>query len=246
MRRLFALFYGVVAYMLGLISILYAIGFVGNVAVPKTIDVGGEGAAWQEALLTDLLLIAIFAIPHSLMARKGFKRWWTRIVPEPIERSTYVLTAAVLFLALFWFWEPITQRVWHVEAPALRSTLFVVYFMGWGIVLLSTFLIDHFNLFGLAQVFGRWRERKAKDPEFQTPSLYKLVRHPLYFGLLLAFWATPDMTTGHLVFAIANTAYILIGIMFEERDLVSFYGDDYRDYRRRVPMVLPFRIGGSS
>lgn len=246
MRRLFTLFYGVLAYLLGLASILYAIGFIGDFAVLKSIDVGGEAAPGEQAFLKDLLLIAIFTIPHSIMARQGFKRWLTRIVPESIERSTYVMTAGVLFLTLFWFWEPITQQVWHVETLALRTLILVIYFTGWGIVLLSTFQIDHFNLFGLAQVIGALRGRKAKDPEFQIPFLYKLVRHPLYLGLLLAFWATPDMTVGHLVFATVNTGYILIGIMFEERDLMSFYGDRYRNYRRKVPMVLPFRIGGGS
>jgi protein-S-isoprenylcysteine O-methyltransferase Ste14 len=246
MTRFLALLYGIVAYVIALGGLVYGIGFVANLAVPKSIDIGGAMLPWQTALAIDLVLLTIFANQHSIMARRGFKRWWTRIIPEPIERSTFVLAAALVLIALFWFWAPIPIVVWSVEAPALRALIMAVYFAGWGVLVLSTFLINHFNLFGLSQVFAAWRGRTTTDPSFRTPFLYKLVRHPIYLGFLMAFWAAPDMTVGHLVFAIATTGYIVIGILLEERDLVAIHGDTYRAYRRRVRMLLPLPVGRSA
>ncbi len=242
MNRFLILLYGVVAYALALGSIVYAVGFAGNLFVPKSIDVGGPSLPWQEALAIDVALLAIFAVQHSVMARQGFKQWLARFMPKPMERSTFVLAAALLLIALFWFWMPIPAPVWSVEAPAAQALILAIYFAGWGLVLLSTFLIDHFNLFGLSQVFAAWRGRTAADPAFRTPFLYRLVRHPIYLGFLLAFWAAPVMTVGHLVFAVATTGYILIGILLEERDLVAIHGDAYLSYRRRVRMLLPWPV----
>jgi protein-S-isoprenylcysteine O-methyltransferase Ste14 len=243
MKRFTTVLYGVVAYAIGMGSILYAVGFIANLAVPKSIDIGGASLPWQQALLINLALLTVFAIQHSAMARQGFKRWWTRIIPEPIERSTYVLAAGLALTLLFVYWAPMPAEVWSVETPALRAAIMATYFAGWGVLVLSTFLINHFNLFGLSQVFAAWRGRTASDPSFRTPFLYRLVRHPIYLGLLMAFWAAPDMTVGHLVFAAATTGYILIGIALEERDLVAIHGDTYRDYRRRVRMLLPLPVG---
>ncbi|HEX2115158.1 MAG TPA: isoprenylcysteine carboxylmethyltransferase family protein [Alphaproteobacteria bacterium] len=243
MTGLLTLLYGIVAYAIGLGSIVYAVGFTANLVVPKSIDIGGVALPWQEALLIDLVLLTVFALQHSVMARRGFKRWWTRVIPEPIERSTFVLAAGLVLIALFWFWAPIPTLVWSVDAPAARAAIMAVYFAGWGVLVLSTFLINHFNLFGLSQVFAAWRGRTAVDPSFRTPFLYKVVRHPIYLGLLMAFWAAPDMTVGHLVFSIATTGYILIGIALEERDLIAIHGDLYRSYRHRVRMLLPLPMG---
>jgi methanethiol S-methyltransferase len=245
MMRFIGLLYGLVAYAIGLGSIVYAVGFVANLAVPKSIDIGGTSLPWQQAVVVNLALLTAFALQHSVMARPGFKRWWTRIVPHPIERSTYVIAAGLVLIALFRYWEPIPALVWSVEEPALRTLLAAVYFAGYGVLVLSTFLIDHFNLFGLSQVFNAWRGRTTTETPFRTPFLYKLVRHPIYLGLLMAFWATPDMTVGHLLFSIATTGYILIGIALEERDLVALYGDTYRAYRQRVRMLLPVPVARS-
>jgi protein-S-isoprenylcysteine O-methyltransferase Ste14 len=242
MKGFVTLLYGVVAYAIGLGSIVYAVGFVANLGVPKSIDAGGPSLPWQQAVLIDLALLTVFAVQHSGMARRGFKRWWTRIIAAPAERSTFVLASGLVLTALFWYWAPMPALLWSVEAPAARTAIMAVYFGGWGVLVLSTFLINHFNLFGLSQVFAAWRGRDAVDPSFRTPFLYKLVRHPIYLGLLMAFWAAPDMTVGRLVFAIATTAYILIGIALEERDLVAIHGELYRDYRRRVRMLLPLPV----
>lgn len=239
MIRFVGLLYGAIAYAIGLGAIVYAIGFVANLVVPKSIDVGGATLPWQEAAIINLALLTAFAVQHSVMARQGFKRWWTRIVPAPIERSTYVLAAGLVLIALYWYWAPIPAIVWSVEEPTLRAALTVTYFAGYAVLVLSTFLIDHFNLFGLSQVFNAWRGRATPEAAFRTPLLYKLVRHPIYLGLLMAFWAAPDMTVGHLLFSLATTGYIMIGIALEERDLVAMYGDVYRDYRRRVRALLP-------
>ena len=239
MMRFIGLLYGVVAYTVGLGSIVYAIGFVANLVVPKSIDIGGTSLPWQQAIVINLALLTVFALQHSVMARPGFKRWWARIVPESVERSTYVLAAGLVLAALFRYWEPIPATVWSVEEPSVRVLLTVIYFAGYGVLVLSTFLIDHFNLFGLSQVFNAWRGRTTTEPSFRTPFLYKLVRHPIYLGLLMAFWAAPDMTVGHLLFSVATTGYILIGIALEERDLVAIHGDTYRNYRRRVRALLP-------
>jgi protein-S-isoprenylcysteine O-methyltransferase Ste14 len=243
MKRFLTVLYGVVAYAIGMGSILYAVGFVANLGVPKSIDIGGASLPWQQALLINLALLTVFAVQHSGMARRGFKRVWTRIIPAPVERSTFVLASGLALIALFWYWAPVPTAVWSVETPALRAAILATYFAGWGVLVLSTFLINHFNLFGLSQVFAAWRGREAVDPSFRTPFIYKLVRHPIYLGLLMAFWAAPDMSVGRLVFALATTGYILIGIALEERDLVAIHGDTYRDYRRRVRMLLPLPVG---
>ena len=237
--RTFIFLYGIASYAAFLVSILYAIGFVGNLWVPKSIDTGGAGPL-AEALIIDTLLLGMFAIQHSVMARPAFKSWWTRIIPHESERSTYVLVASLILLGLYWQWQPIPAQIWHVENGVARIVLMAVFWLGWGIVFLSTFLINHFNLFGLQQVFAALRQRDLPEAEFRTPGLYKLVRHPLMLGLLLAFWGTPEMSAGHLLFAAMTTGYILVALQFEERDLIKLFGMAYQEYRRRVPMLVPF------
>ena len=237
--RAFIFLYGIASYAAFIVAILYSIGFVGNLWVPKSIDTGAAGSP-AEALIIDALLLGIFAIQHSVMARPAFKRRWTRIIPHESERSTFVLLSSLLLLLIFWKWQPIATPIWHVENEAGRLALTGVFWLGWLIVFLSTFLINHFNLFGLQQVLAALRKRDLPDPEFRTPLLYKLVRHPLMLGFLLAFWATPDMSAGHLLFAVMTTGYILVALQFEERDLIRLFGMAYREYRRRVPMLVPF------
>jgi len=213
--------------------------------VPKSIDAGwpagAAGASLAEALIVDTLLLTVFAVQHSVMARPAFKRWWTRFVPAPIERSTYVLLASAALILLFAQWRPITQTVWSLPDGPVATALIVVHWLGWAIVLASTFMIDHFELLGLRQVLARLAGRPMPQPVFRTPLLYRHVRHPIYFGFLLAFWATPVMTAGHLLFAVATTGYILIGIRLEERDLIAQFGDAYRRYRQQVGMLIPWR-----
>jgi protein-S-isoprenylcysteine O-methyltransferase Ste14 len=230
--------YGGAVYTLFLATFLYAIAFVGNLPVPKTIDSGVEGAL-VPALVVNTLLLGLFAIQHSVMARPAFKRWWTRFVPHAVERTTYVLLASLALVALFVHWRPILMPVWSVTNPAGVVLLQAVFWLGWFLVLLSTFLINHFELFGLRQVWARLLGRTLPAPEFRTPFVYKRVRHPIYLGFLLAFWATPAMTAGHLLFAMATTGYILIGIWLEERDLIDLFGDQYRRYRQQVSMLIP-------
>jgi protein-S-isoprenylcysteine O-methyltransferase Ste14 len=232
--------YGVVVYLLFLLVFLYAIGFVEGLLVPKDID-AGPVISPVTAIVINLALLTAFAMQHSVMARPAFKRWWTQFVPKPIERSTYVLFATLLLALVVWQWRPMPAVLWQVDAPAARLAIYLVSFLGWGVLLLSTFLIDHFDLFGLRQVMRNQRGQVAGDPHFQTPLLYRLVRHPLYLGFIIAFWAAPTMTVGHLLFAAVTSAYIVVAIRFEEHDLIAVFGDRYRDYRRKVPMLIPWR-----
>lgn len=238
MKRYLIFIYGLASYAVFFATFLYAIGFIGNFWVPKSIDSPRDGSLLA-ALLIDLGLLGVFAIQHSVMARPAFKRWWTRIVPEAAERSTYTLLSSLALILLFFYWQPIGGVVWRVDAPVGQGLLYAAYGFGWVLLLVSTFLINHFDLFGLRQVWLYLRKKPYTPVEFVTPWPYRVVRHPLYVGWLLIFWSTPTMTLTHLVFALATTAYILIGIQLEEHDLVTAH-PEYADYRRRVPMLIPF------
>jgi methanethiol S-methyltransferase len=235
--------YGVVSYLVFFAAFLYAIVFVGNLPfAPKTIDSGTPGALIP-SLIVDALLLGLFAVQHSVMARPAFKRWWTRFVAPPIERSTFVLFASLALIALYVFWQPLPQAIWTAPPGPVAMVLTGLFWAGWAIVLISTFLISHFELFGLTQVYDRLMKRPAAAIEFRTPGFYRYVRHPIYVGFILAFWATPAMSLGHLVFAIATLGYILIAIQLEEHDLIGVFGDRYRAYKAQVGMLLP-KLGG--
>jgi protein-S-isoprenylcysteine O-methyltransferase Ste14 len=238
MTRIAAFAYGAVCYALFFLSFLYLVAFLGDLGVPRSVGSGVDGPLGQ-ALLVNAGLLLLFAVQHSVMARPGFKARWTRIVPRPIERSTYVLATSLVLILLFWQWRPMTHVVWQVDNAAASSLLRGFFFVGVATVLYSTCLISHFDLFGLRQVFLYWKGETYTEKRFLTPSLYRLMRHPLYVGWFITFWATPVMTTGHLLFAVMATGYILTAIPFEERDLVHFHGEDYRLYRARTPMFLP-------
>ena len=231
--------YGVFSYLAFFVTFLYLIAFIGNLVVPKTIDSGLTIGIPQSAII-DLGLISLFAIQHTLMARPGFKRWWTTLVPEPIERSTYVLATSISLALLCWQWRPMKELIWNVDNATGKAILFAFFFFGWGLALLSSFVINHFDLFGLRQVWFYLRNQKYSTVEFQMKSLYKYIRHPLVLGIIVGSWVTPRMTMGHLLLAVTFTAYILVGIQFEEHDLVHFFGENYTNYRRRVPMLIPF------
>lgn len=237
--RVLAFIYGVVCYAIFFITFLYAIGFIGNFVVPRTID-STPVIPLGQALLVNIGLLGLFGLQHSAMARQEFKDWWTTIVPKPVERSTYVLFSSLCLITLFYFWQPLGMTVWHVETPALRYLLYACFGLGWLLVLASTFLINHFDLFGLRQVYLYLQGKDYTPLKFVTPGPYNYVRHPLYVGWLFTFWSTPTMTVAHLVFAAITTAYILVAIQLEERDLIKIHGKDYMDYRHRVPMLIPF------
>lgn len=238
MKTLLSMAYALFAYALFLGTILYAIGFVAGIAVPKTID-SGAVVPLGEALLVNAGLLTLFAAQHSIMARPAFKRWWTRFVPQPLERSTFVLFASLALVLLYWQWRPIPTTIWNVSTPFVAVTLLAASLVGWALLVVSTFLINHFELFGLSQASARLRRREPSPPTFRTPLFYRYVRHPIYLCFLIAFWCTPHMTAGHLFFALATTGYILLGIHLEERDLIGVFGDQYRRYRDRVSMLLP-------
>src|SRR5271165_3540929 len=235
-----AFLYGIASYVVFFVTFLYAVGFVTGIVVPKTIDTGTV-VPTSEALAVNLLLMAAFAIQHSVMARRQFKQWWTKFVPKSVERSTYVLFSSLALILLCAMWRPMPTVIWHLDDPLLRVAMTALSFTGFLIVLSSTFLINHFELFGLHQVSSNLSGRAMPAPQFRTPLYYRFVRHPIYLGFIIAFWAAPLMTVGHLLFAAVTSAYILVGILLEERDLIDQFGDEYRRYKGRVSMLVPWR-----
>ena len=239
MKKIFSLFYGLVCYLAFFGTILYAIGFVGNLIVPKTID-GEPQVPLLTAILINASLLLLFALQHSIMARPAFKTWWTSIIPDHLERSTFVLLASLCLMLLMWQWQPIGGVIWSIENETVRNILLVVYLAGWAIVFTATFLINHFDLFGLRQVWLYFRGKPYTHLPFRVPLFYRFVRHPLYFGFLIAFWSAPVMTIAHLLFAVLTTGYIFTAIQLEEKDLMHVYGEKYRHYKKWVPMIIPF------
>jgi protein-S-isoprenylcysteine O-methyltransferase Ste14 len=237
--RVACFIYGAVTYGLFVVVFAYAAGFVGNIVVPKSIDSGTPGPIGK-AILINALLLGLFAVQHTIMARPWFKQRWTKIVPKPIERSTFVLATCLIFILMFWQWRPMPEVIWSVENRFGQYLLNGLFALGWVIVLYSSFCIDHFDLFGLRQVVLHLRGREYTHPGFATPWIYRFVRNPLMLGFLFAFWSTPVMTQGHLLFAVLTTGYILVGISFEERDIAAHLGDSYREYRARTPMLFPW------
>jgi protein-S-isoprenylcysteine O-methyltransferase Ste14 len=239
MKRYLIIGYGAASYLLFVVAFLYLIGFLGDF-VPRSVD-RALTAPIGEAIAVDVALVALFGVQHSVMARQGFKRWWTRFVPPSIERTTYVLLSSGVLLLLYWQWRTMPAVLWDVRQPAARLAVWAVFWLGWAIAFASTFMINHFDLFGLRQVYLAWREKPYTELGFRTHLFYRLVRHPLMLGFLIAFWAAPTMTAGHVLFSIAMTGYILIALQIEERSLVAAIGEEYRSYRRDVPMLLPLR-----
>ncbi len=244
MKRLAILAFGLISYVVAMASLVYAIGFIGNIYVPKTIDSGATFPLWG-AISINVVLLTIFAVQHSVMARPAFKSVLTQFISVSAERSVYVLLSGLALWLLFWQWRPLPTEIWSVQNEIFTTLLWALYFAGWATVVLSTFLISHTELFGLRQVLKNWMGQPATASEFKTPLLYKFVRHPIYFGMLLVFWAAPVMTLGHVLFSVATTGYILIGATLEERDLIAVFGDKYRDYRRHVSMLIPWPRKGS-
>ena len=239
MKKVIILIYGLIAYLVSFGTILYAIGFAGNMIVPKTID-GAPQLPLMEAIVINASLLLLFALQHSIMARPFFKRWWTRIIPEPMERSTFILFSSLCLILMMWQWQPIGGVIWSVENQVLKTTFLVIYVTGWTIVFISTFLINHFDLFGLRQVWLYATNKKYESLPFRVPLFYRFVRHPLHLGFLIAFWSTPVMTIAHLLFAVLTTGYILTAIKFEEKDLITHFGKRYLTYKKLVPKIIPF------
>jgi protein-S-isoprenylcysteine O-methyltransferase Ste14 len=240
MKKVIIFIYGIISYLVFLIAFLYAIGFVGNIVVPKSIDSGVETTLFS-SLFINVILLSVFALQHSIMARPQFKKWFTTIISPAMERSTYILLSSLALLLIYWQWQPITTIVWKIENEIVSLFLTGIFLIGWLIVLLSTFMINHLELFGLAQIFDNLKNKKTPNPKFQTNYLYKLVRHPLMLGFLIAFWATPTMTVGHLLFTLVTTIYIFVAVKYlEEKDLKKVIGKDYEMYQKEVPMIIPF------
>ena len=239
MKKILVLLYGVISYLLFFGTFLYAFGFVGNLFVPKSID-GEPQVPLAQAILINASLLLVFALQHSIMARPAFKKWWTKIIPEQAERSTYVLLSSLCLILLVWQWQPMGGFIWRIEEPIAKTILTILFIIGWLIVLISTFMINHFDLFGLRQIWFYFLGKKYEPLHFRIPFFYKYVRHPLYLGWLIAFWATPVMSAAHLLFAVLTTGYILTAIKFEEKDLITHFGEKYLSYKNWVPKIIPF------